>query len=307
MPRKDKTRFRQFTRAISMSALRASQWVLCHLPPWTITTALYLVFPLVWPFLGRLRKIMGINFRTVYGSGKNDKTYQKLIRTCLWQSGRIMIDLLYFVERPQRFADQLSVHGEEHLIKAIKQNKGVVAYTAHLGNFALMFVALIRKGYAVNVLIRPMRDPDFSQFMFDLCAKWHINMITTKPPREFLRRSYRALKKKEILFILLDEIPPDGAGLPVNFLGQTVKRAPGPLLFQRKFNSPIVPMFVTQDEQRRFHIHIEPETKLVTDPDQEIADQRNMNQMTAVIERYVREYPLQWGGWFNKRWSATPS
>ncbi|MBZ0166049.1 MAG: lysophospholipid acyltransferase family protein [Candidatus Omnitrophica bacterium] len=305
MEKTDKSRIRQLTRQASKLALHYSQWVLCHLPRWTITLLMTLIFPIAYLFMGRLRNIAQINFQSVYGPDKDTPTSRQMTSQCLRQTGRTMIDLLYFVERPQLFSQQVIIHGEDHLIRALDQKKGVIVYTAHLNNFPLMFVALVQKGYPVNFLIRPMRDPEFSRFMFDLCAKWHINMIPTKPRRDFLRRSYAALENNELLFIMMDESPPDNKGTPVPFLGQTVKRAPGPLLFYKKFQSPVLPMFIVQDEQRRFHVYVEPEIKIVEGTDRQDFEERNTASMTAVIEKYVRKYPLQWGGWLNKRWSET--
>lgn len=301
----DKSRFRQWTRQVSKLGLHYSQWTLCHLPRWTITLLMILIFPIASLFMGRLRKIAQINFQSVYGPDKDTPTSRQMTTQCLRQTGRTMIDLLYFVERPQLFGQQVSIHGEEHLMRALDQKKGVIVFTAHLNNFPLMFVALVQRGYSVNVLIRPMRDPEFSRFMFDLCAKWRINMVPTKPRRDFLRRSYAALENNEMLFIMMDEIPPENKGTPVSFLGQTVKRATGPLLFYKKFQSPILPMFIAQDEQRRFHVYIEPEINIVAGTDQKEFEEKNTASMTAIIEKYVRKYPLQWGGWLNKRWSET--
>ena len=303
MKKKDKTLLRHITRRISMAGLIGVEWLLRHLPRWCIAAFITPIYYVAYPFMGRMRAITMTNLRAVYGAEKDESALRKMTNTCLRRAGGLMIDMIYYVEHPQELTPRVVTHEEQRLREALDKGKGVIAVTAHLNNFPLMFVSLIQKGYKINVIIRPMRDPEFSKFMFGQCEKWGVHMIPTKPRREFIRETYGALQRKEILFIVLDEIPADDAGVPVTFFGKTVKRATGPLLFYRKFGSPILPMFITQDEQNRFHIHIEEEIKLEENGDPSELEARNMNTMNAVIEKYVRFYPEQWGGWFNKRWS----
>lgn len=302
--KKDKTLFRALTRRITMVGLRCVEWLLSRLPRWCIAALITPIYHIASPFMGRMRAIMLTNLRAVYGPAKEELFYRQMIRECLRRAAGMMIDMIYYVEHPKELTPRVVTHEEQRLREALDRGKGVIAVTAHLNNFPLMFVSLIQKGYKINVIIRPMRDPEFSKFMFGQCKKWGVHMIQTKPRREFLKETYGALNRNEILFIVIDEIPPDGAGVPVTFFGEEVKRATGPLLFYRKFGSPILPMFITQDEQNRFHVHIEEEVKIQEGPAAE-TDAENMNTMTAVIEKYIRFYPEQWGGWFNKRWSET--
>ncbi len=303
MKKKDKTLLRSFTRKLSMKGLLAVDWLLTRLPRWCIAMMITPLSFIAYPFMGRLRAITMTNLRAVYGSEKDDLFYRTMTRKCLRRAGQLMIDMIYFVEHPGELTPRVIMHGEDRLKEALGRNRGVIACTAHLNNFPLMFVSLIQKGYKVNVIIRPMRDPEFSRFMFAQCEKWGVHMIPTKPRREFLRETYGALQRKELLFIVIDEIPPDNAGVPVTFFGREIKRATGPLLFHRKFRSPILPMFITQDEQNRFHIHIEDEIPVNANGRSPAEESRDMNAINAVIEKYIRFYPEQWGGWFNKRWS----
>ncbi|MCB9720230.1 MAG: lysophospholipid acyltransferase family protein [Candidatus Omnitrophica bacterium] len=302
MANKDKTYLRAFTRRISMGGLLCVEWLLGHLPRWCIAALISPLYYVVYPFMGRMRAITLTNLRAVYGPAKDELFYRKMTRDCLRRAAGLMIDMIYYVEHPAELTPRVVTHGEDRLREALDRGRGVIAVTAHLNNFPLMFVSLIQKGYKINVIIRPMRDPEFSKFMFGQCEKWGVHMIPTKPAREFLRETYGALQRKEMLFIVIDEIPPDNAGVPVNFFGKEVRRATGPLLFHRKFGSPVLPMFITQDEQNRFHVHIEEEIEILAGPAAD-TDAPNMNAMNAVIEKYIRFYPEQWGGWFNKRWS----
>ena len=250
-----------------------------------------------------LNQICVKNLQRVYGESKDKKEYESVAHEYIKSVGHSMMDLLYYVERPQQLAKIVNFEYEENLTKALAQGRGVIAVSGHLSNFPLMFVSLVQKGYKVNVIIRRMRDAQFSKFMFDLCRKWGIHMIQTNPPKQFFRESLGALKRNELLFILLDEVVAQEDGVKVKFFNRDVTRALGPMLFFKRTGSPIVPMFIIKEPNQRYKIFIEEPLKIhnAGTPEENII--KNIAALTTIIEGYVRRYPLQWGGWLNKRWS----
>ena len=154
----------------------------------------------------------------------------------------------------------------------------------------------------MNVIIRPMRDKNFSVFMHELCARWGINMISTSPQKEFVKGCLGALKRDELLFILLDEVVPKEAGVMVEFFNSQVSRSIGPTLFYERMKSPIVPIFITKEEDGHFNIFIEQALEAEEGPNRDENRIRNISKLTQTIESFVKKYPLQWGGWLNKRW-----
>ncbi len=263
-----------------------------------------LMFAAVYPWLGRLRRICRHNLRSVYGSSRSREEYGRMTKDCLRHVSRGMVDMLYYAQRPEALSGILDLHQEERLQQALRQGRGVIGVTAHLGNFPLMFLALVRRGYKVNVVIRPMRDPNFSRFMFDLCAQWHIRMIPIAPAGTFLREALAALKRNEVLFILLDEFVPEESGVMVDFFNSKVSRAAGPMLFHERTGAPVLPIFIVKNKENRFDVFVEPPLEIEKRFSPTENTCRNIAALTAVIEKFVRRYPLQWGGWLNKRWAS---
>jgi len=293
---------KEFRQKASIKALKFFLWAMGKLPRGFVHFILACIFPLVYPFLTALRIICRRNLQSVYGDSKTPEQYQMMTKQCIRNISRSMMDMLYFVDRPQEFKNNLNVVGEEHLKKAIAAGKGVMAVTAHLINTPSMFFALAQMGYRVNVVIRPMRDQYFSQFMFDLCAKWKMNMIPLFPQKKFLKDAVHALKENELLFILIDEEVPGNGGVKVKFFDKEVNRAIGPTLFHERMGSPIIAMFMIHDDQRKFTLFIEPAVQIEKHRNVKESHTRNISLLTKIIERYVKSYPLQWGGWLNKRW-----
>lgn len=261
------------------------------------------VFPIVWLTTRELSQICIRNFQLVYGDSEDRKKYELLTRRYIRSIGDAMLDLLYYLHRPQELSKIVHVDHEDNLKAALKEGRGVIAVSAHLGNFPLMFVSLVQKGYKVNVIIRNIRDENFSKFLFQLCGKWGINMIQTSPGKQFLKESLAALKRNELLFFLLDEVVAKDNGVKVTFLNREVMRAKGPVLFLERTSSPILPMFILQDEKKHFKIHIGQPFEIQKGSDARDNMAANIAGLTNIIEYFVNQYPFQWGGWFNKRWA----
>jgi len=286
-------------------SLRFLERVMRITPRWLIDSFMGCVFPIVFLNIKQLKKICVRNLQLVYGDSKNKKEYGLLTKRYIRSIGDAMVDLLYYLEWPDELKKITRFEGEDNLKKTLELGKGVIAVTAHLGNFPLMFVSLVQKGYKVNVVIRSMRDENFGRFMFRLCDKWGINMIQTSPGKKFFRESLGALKRNELLFFLLDEVVAPENGVKVKFFNRDVARATGPMLFFERTSSPVLPMFIVKDEKKRFNIFIKGPFEVIKENGPQENMVKNIAGLTNIIEYYVSRYPFQWGGWFNKRWALS--
>ena len=284
-------------------SLRSVKWAMKILPRGLIEFFVKGLFSVASLGTKRLNEICVRNLRLVYGNSRNEAEYKETAKKYLKSIGYSMMDLLYYVERPKELSKIVHFEHEDHLKKALESGQGVIAVSAHMSNFPLMFVSLVQKGYKVNVIIRTMRDENFSQFMYQLCDQWGIHMIQTSPRKGFLRETLGALQRNELLFILLDEVVAKENGIQVKFFGREVTRATGPVLFLQRTGSPILPMFIAQDEQKHFKIFIEQPLKIHQEGGKQENMVKNITGLTNIIEGFVKQYPLQWGGWLNKRWA----
>jgi KDO2-lipid IV(A) lauroyltransferase len=274
-------------------------------PRWLINFLIRGIFPIVTLTTKKLRQICEKNFQLVYGESEDKKKYELLSKRYIKSIGYAMMDMLYYVDRPDELSKIMSLEDENNLKKTLELGQGVIAVSAHLGNFPLMFIYLAQKGYKVNVIIRNMRDKNFSKFIHYVCAKWGINMIPTSPGKRFFKESLGALKRNELLFFLLDEVVAKENGVKVKFFNRLVMRATGPFLFFERTRSPILPMFIVQDEKKHFKIFIEEPFKIEKGSTAQEKMVNNIAALTNIIENFVNRYPFQWGGWFNKRWALS--
>ncbi len=291
---------KKILNGLSYYGLLALQRTIAIFPPRVTRFFMKGLFAIAFVGLKGVKGICVQNLRSVYGETKSEREYDSMANDILSNIGFGMFDLIYYLNRRQKLTAQSVVNYEERLKEALKSGRGVISISGHMGNFPLLFVILTQRGYKINVVIRPMRDNDFSEFMHRLCAQGSINMIQTLPPKQFYKECMRVLKANELLFFLLDEFVPDG--IPAKFFNGTVLRSPGPLLFQKRLDSPVVPIFIVKDKQQKFQVFVEPALAVQKNLSPDANDVQNISSLNAVIESYVKGYPLQWGGWLNKKW-----
>jgi KDO2-lipid IV(A) lauroyltransferase len=296
---------KQFQNQLTITSLKIFL-KLIQLLPRRCSQALFSgLFRIAYLYIHNLKNICRANLQFVYGQQKTADEYEIMVRACFDNIGRSMMDMLYFVERPKQLLKIVRIHHEERLKKTLEAQCGVIAVSAHLGNFPLLFLSLVRRGYRVNVVIRSMREKGFSKFMYDLCALWNINMIETFPQKHFIKETFSALRRNELLFILLDEVVPADEGVTVPFLGSYVTRGTGPMLFHDRLGAPVLPMFMIQDQEGAFDLFIEEPLSVQSTLSPEENTIKNITYLTGVIESFVQKYPTQWGGWLNKRWISS--
>jgi Kdo2-lipid IVA lauroyltransferase/acyltransferase len=298
-----KTFSRNFQRQLMNGFLKFLEWAVRTMPRWFVDLFVAGLFPVVFLMTKELNNICRKNLQLVYGNSQDKKKYELIARGCIRSIGRAMMDVLYYVDRPDELSKITHVENEDSLKKALKLGRGVIVASAHFGNFPLMFVSLSQKGYKVNVVIRSMRDENFSKFVHRLCDKWGIRMIQTSPGKQFLRESMGALKRNELLFFLLDEVAFQQKAVKVKFLNREVTRATGPVLFFERTSSPILPMFIAQDERHNFKIFVEQPLEIHKGSDKQKNMEKIIVGINGILEHFVYRYPFQWGGWFNRRWA----
>ena len=297
---------KRFKRAIGRYLLQFGMWIIQRFPYSVVKGMTRLLIAIGPAFLVKHQKIARENLHQAFGNEKSEAEINKLANECFANFAKGMVDLTYYIDTPAKLAPQVTIEGKEHLDAALKLNKGVIAVSAHFGNFVLMHMKLILDGYKVNVMIRPTRDEKFEEYIYGLRIKVGIKTIYAVPRRACIQQCLTALRNNELVFILLDQNFGDDGNVFVDFFGKKASTAPGPVVFSRRTGAPIVPMFIRSETEEKHRIMIEPPVVLEDREDKAEEMIINLSRITNIIERYVRLYPNEWSGWVHKRWKTRP-
>lgn len=192
----------------------------------------------------------------------------------------------------EKICSTVVMQGEEHLKKALKRGKGVIALSAHLGNFAIIGPRLAAAGYPFSVVVKQPRDQGFARLLDHYRAQVGVKTISARPRREAVRQILSALRSNEVVLLIADEFK--SGGVEVEFLGRTAPAPRGPVTLALRTSAPIVPMFVTRDPADQLTLHIRPEIDLVRTGDLQEEVTQNVVLFARQLEAMVRRYPDQW-------------
>jgi KDO2-lipid IV(A) lauroyltransferase len=193
---------------------------------------------------------------------------------------------------PEKVASEVAIEGEEHLKRAVAEGKGVIALSAHVGNFTMIGARLAAAGYRFSVVVKQPRDRRFARLIDDYRARVGIQTISAKPRREAVRGILKALRANGVVLMIADEFK--SGGVPVNFFGRTVSAPRGPATLALRTGAATLPMFATRDFAGRLALHIGAKIDLVGGSGLEESVAANTVLFTRHLEEIVRRYPDQW-------------
>lgn len=197
--------------------------------------------------------------------------------------------------------DAVEFRGLEHYQAAAAKGKGIAFITAHSGNWELLALAFGARYHEVSVVARRQDNP-YLHRMVERIRKAYGNGVIYKDGA--LRNMFSALKKQEIVGLLIDQaVHPDG-GILVDFLGRPAWTLRLPALIARKSGAPLVPGFIHREGNRQI-VTFYPEYPVSASEDPEVAAAEDAKGLTRFIEQYVIEHPTQWY-WVHRRWKNAP-
>jgi KDO2-lipid IV(A) lauroyltransferase len=304
---KEKMSFRQkikvFQRTLARQGMYFSYWLIKILPYGLVKRVMQTFLFIGFQFTIRHKKVARESLRLAFGNEKSQTEREEILKKCFENFGWGMIEMIYFLSHPAMVSQKVTIEGKEHLDKAYAQGKGVIAVSAHFGNFPLMYLKIAQDGYKTSAIIRPARDQETEKFLFNERLKCGIRTVYSQPRLTCVNETLRSLKEGHVLFVLLDQHFGSGGGIFVDFFGRKAATATGPVVLARRTGAAIVPMFMIREKGDHYRILIEPAFELEDRANEEEMLLVNVSKITQIIERYIRKYPHEWG-WMHRRWKG---
>lgn len=249
---------------------------------------------LAFHLLRRWRRVAFANLNLALGSEKGKDEIYWICRELFKNIGRDILE----VYRCPNFEDSyfkglVRLEGKEHLNHALKQGKGAIALSAHLGNFPLMCARLAREGYPASIVARDPENPKIAKALTSLRDAVGLESIPGEPRMACVSRCFKALKENRILILQIDQNAPVTEAW-VDFFGCLVPTFKGPVLFSIRTGAPILPMFIRRNSDNLHQITLHPPLTLNITGNAEKDITSNTGRLTKIIEAAIREYPEQW-------------
>jgi KDO2-lipid IV(A) lauroyltransferase len=187
--------------------------------------------------------------------------------------------------------------GQEHFEAALRDGRGVLFATAHLGNWELSAFAHALQTRPMNVVVRPLDNP-----YIDGMVERRRALAGNRPigKKDFARAILKALAANEAVGILIDQNAAPADGVFVDFFGVKASASTGFAKFAAHSGAAVIPGFALWcEKESRYVLRFFPAVPLTGDP------ARDTQALQSRLEDVIRAYPDQWL-WIHRRWKTRP-
>ena len=235
---------------------------------------------------------------------KSRRERARILRGVFTSLGRQLAEVCLFPKYTLKNVGKVVAYdGFENYERAFARGKGVLFLTGHLGGWELSAFTHSMHGHRMHVVMRPM-DNVYLDRMIRRYRTMHGN--TTFDKDDFVRGLLSAMKKGEVVGILMDTNMTLTQGVFVDFFGVQACTASGLARIALRTDAAVIPTFTVWDSKlRKYRLRFDPPVQLVRTGDDEADAIANTALFTKIIEEYVRRYPDQWL-WVHRRWKTRP-
>lgn len=217
------------------------------------------------------------------------RALRALARENFLNFAKYLVDFFHFLHLSQERADRLVNYGivPQVVDDLLAKGHGVIALSAHLGNWELGAAALARRGYPFHAVALWQPDPKLNALYQSYRTNRGINPI---PFGRAARECIAALRRNEIVAVMGDR-DYTGGRQTVDFFGQPARLPDGPAKLALTTGAPILPVFMVRVEGDTFAYVLG--APIWTDRQRDsVADV--MRRIAGELETVIRAHSEQW-------------
>jgi len=291
----------RFRRRLLYTLLLAVDYIFLLLPYRIALGVGKAIGTLISIILVKYRMLAKSHLRLAFGDSKSEKELSSIAQSVFVNLAINVAEIFCLPKIKDKFDDIIDIVGIEKFDNALKEGKGAIAITAHLGNWELIPMYFASKGYPSNVIARPIYYEKYDEWVSFLRNSMGVNVIyRTESPKKILK----LLKKNELVGILPDQDVDSVDGIFVDFFGKSAYTPSAPAKIALATGSPIIPIFIIRGSKKHT-IYVEDPICVDKNLDKNDAVNTYTKQLSDVIESYIRKHPEQWV-WMHKRWKTRP-
>ena len=193
--------------------------------------------------------------------------------------------------------------GREVLEEAVREGRGVMLVSGHIGNWELGSAGVVAHGFPMDIVVARQRNVLFDGYLTRSRARLGVNEI----PRGEARAGVLAtLKAGRVLGIMVDQ-DARGAGIFVDYFGRPASTARGPAVLSMRAGATVATFHTIRRPgwKPRYDIHIEPLAGVAASGRRGARVVALTQAFTSRLEGFVREHPGQYL-WHHRRWKTSP-
>lgn len=232
------------------------------------------------------RNAVFANLRVMFPQ-KSDAELRTMAHEVFANFGLYLVEFFRFAEIGVSYVQEhCSIRNKEYLDAALKQGKGAVILTAHIGNWELGGMALALLGYPLVVVALDHQNTKINDFFKQRRESKGMQVVSLGVA---IRQCFKSLRKNKCVALLGDR-DFSNSSLRLDFLHKQKNIPRGPAVLALHTGAPIVPIFIVRKNRRDFVIECYPPIFLSgTEQENEI-----IQKYSRIIEGQIYKYPTQW-------------
>ena len=274
-----------------------------------IIVFLFLIFKILGvrfsSFLGgKLFQIIGPAFRSKEIINNNikrafpDLNFKEInkIKSSMWNNyGRVFAEYIYMKNfRHGNLSKNISIEGEDILTNIKKQNQKVIFISGHFSNFELMAMQIDKLDLKIGAIYRPLNNIFLNKIMERIRKKYICNNQIKKGIGG-LKELIKLNNEGYSTALMIDQRV--SQGIKSNFFNEEAFTTTVPAQLVKKFNIPVVPIFIERYEGIKFKMKVfKPVHFSVEDTIENITADLN-----KILEKMILDNPNNWI-WSHNRW-----
>jgi len=244
--------------------------------------------------LFRSKKLIHSNIKKAIPNIDNDNL--KLITKSMWNNyGRIFAEYIFISQfRIGKLESKIKIEGHEILDEIVKLDKQVVFISGHLSNFELMAMCLEKNGIKLSAIYRPLNNI-FLNYIMEKIRNKYICKYQIKKGIGGIKKLIKLMKNNFSAALMIDQRV--SQGILSNFFKKPALTTTIPAQLVKKFNIPVVPIYIERVDEIEFKIVIN--KPIVFNENSSI--QKITDDLNLILEKMILEKPDQWI-WSHNRW-----
>jgi KDO2-lipid IV(A) lauroyltransferase len=248
------------------------------------------------------RRIALDNLALAFGEEKTLAEREAIARASFANVGRTALDVIKLSGwTADRIRGLVDVEGGDLLAGALRAGRGVLAFTAHFGNWEVSPSRLSELG-AFSAVARRLDNRGIDRDLLRLRRRMGAEIIDKFGAGRLI---LQALARGGIVAIVVDQNVLRDQAVFVDFFGRPAATTPSLAAFHLKTGAPMVPFFC-RPSGRRYRLRILPPVEVPRSGRRDADVLKTTQIYTKMIEHEIRREPGLWL-WIHKRWNTRPA
>ena len=253
---------------------------------------------------GKLFEIIGPLFRSknlIHSNIKKaipniDSTDLNKMTKLMWNNyGRVFAEYMFIKDfRAGKLNSKIKIEGQEILNEIKKFNKQVVFISGHFSNFELMAMHLEKAGIELSAIYRPLNNI-FLNKIIEKIRKNYICKNQIKKGIGGIKQLISLKKNNHSTALMIDQRVSEG--IKADFFNQEALTTTIPAQLVKRFDIPVVPIFIERINDINFKITINKPLNF----SKETSIKDITIELNQILEKMIISNPEQWI-WSHNRW-----